>query len=120
MLLFLARNHKSVAWFLMLLIYCDLLLSPVIAKAAAIPYSYGKRYSATYRPLYLKHTYNAAKTAPNNKETVNDGSEVSVVDEPFPGRKPVKRFTTGPTQPEMQSFSSVNSNKMVYLFTGEF
>lgn len=120
MLLFLARKHRSVAWFLMLLFYCDLLLFPVIAKAGSSPYSYGKRYQSTYRPLYVKDTYNAARTAVDNKETVAAGNELTAVKQPLPERKPVKRFTTGPTQPEMQSFSSVNSNNMVDLFSGDF
>ncbi|HWK02988.1 MAG TPA: PA14 domain-containing protein [Puia sp.] len=34
--------------------------------------------------------------------------------------QPAKAFIGGPSQPEMQSFQSVNSNNMVDLFTGDF
>ncbi len=31
-----------------------------------------------------------------------------------------KKFTSGPKQPEMRSFQSVNANNLVDLFTGDF
>lgn len=43
-----------------------------------------------------------------------------VTKEPQHLQSPEHIVTTGPTQPEMQSFQSVNGNNMVDLFTGDF
>lgn len=112
MLLFLARFHKRLAWFMLLLFYCDLLIVPVMASAATTPLPARPLYMGPYFPS-AKGSHLVTPVAP----AVNALPAVKPVEN---RRQPVQNFTTGPTQPEMQQFSSVNSSNMVDLFSGDF
>jgi hypothetical protein len=115
MLLFLARKNNSVAWFMALLLYCDLFLCPAIAMAGANPFPKRGRSLLAYPPINGAHTNYATQKAATNEPT-----DIMAVTKLEVAQKPVQRFTTGPTQPEMQQFSSVNSSNMVDLFSGDF
>ncbi|NII28601.1 hypothetical protein HB364_26190 [Pseudoflavitalea sp. X16] len=121
MLVSLARYHKSIAWFFVGLFYLELVITPVMVRAAT---NKSIIYAGAYRPY-------AATGIPGKKEN----SMMPAVPEPgrpLPSAEPVnagekkapeivkQKFTTGPTQPEMQSFQSVNASNMVDLFTGDF
>lgn len=124
---YLARHPKPIAWFFTGLFYSHALLLAVSAQAATGGYaeSITKRMSRN-------------RTANGNRNIVFNDPLRSVIkkDVPQPDSKghttrkkntagtiPLssqKKFTTGPTQPEMQSFQSVNANNMVDLFSGDF
>ena len=106
MLQILARKPRTIAWLLVSLLYLQLVLVPIVTKAneARMPYistatrgNLWKLPKAPERPLQ-QHSV-------SNKKTPVSGKKV---------------FTTGPTQPEMQSFQSVNANNLVDLFSGDF
>jgi hypothetical protein len=112
MLVSLARYHKSIAWFFVGLFYLELVITPVMVRAAT-----NERfiYAGAYRP------YAATGFPPATKPgwPLPFAEPVNVKEKKAP--EIVKqKFTTGPTQPEMQSFQSVNANNMVDLFTGDF
>src|SRR4051794_5075762 len=119
MLQSLARNQKAVAWFLVTLFYLQLVLVPVVSRANIRPFAPAER-------LYGSGTWK--KVITSGKPSMNDANQkvsaISAADKPVkkvksPGH--VKGVaTTGPTQPEMQSFQSVNSNNLVDPFTGDF
>lgn len=102
----LSRYPKLIAWFLTTLFYLELLAVPVTAKAKPVYFSPGR----PVWPLKRPGTLPAAPALP----VVAKSSKLLA---------PVNKkagFTTGPTQPEMKSFQSVNANNMVDLFTGDF
>ncbi len=123
MLQTLTRHPKAIAWFFVSLFYLQLVLIPVVTRANARPLPAAKH-------IYGADTWKAGRTgltANINKEIkkeINSAPEKAVT-----GKK-TGRFnspghvhgtvTTGPTQPEMQSFQSVNSNNLVDPFTGDF
>ncbi|THU30794.1 hypothetical protein FAM09_29785 [Niastella caeni] len=115
MLQSLARNPKAIAWFLVALFYLELVCVPVVARANARPLPAGIK-------LYGADTWKAAVAG--REPFINKGANKAP--EKITGsknKKPVKAdgvVTTGPTQPETQSFQSVNSNNLVDPFTGDF
>lgn len=105
MIISLARKGKIVAWFMIVLFYCDLVLS-LGARAGYVA---------------------ASSFVSANKLPVKDWLPPAKKDRPAisgqhiaKAEKPVHYFTTGPGQPEMQQFSSVNASNMVDLFSGDF
>lgn len=120
MLFFLANRRKAIAWFCTSLIYFELALSPVIARASG-PRSY---------PL------SAVKPEGSDLSWIgklrqlpeySSGSEVNFKLDSLLGRleanRPIKEVAPeigGPGQPEMSEFTSVNSGNMVDLFSGDF
>jgi hypothetical protein len=117
----LARYQKTIAWFFAGIFYLELITVPVMTRAAVSRSVVHSRFI----PL------NADRDLTGKKESTRpftDDKDASPL--PFPGvitagkeKGPgitKKKFTTGPTQPEMQSFQSVNANNMVDLFTGDF
>jgi hypothetical protein len=118
MLQTLARNPRTIAWFLTTLIYLQLVLVPVVTRANT-------------RPLPARltaHAMNSWATTAGRKpfsNKVNNNSpekiaakrKVGKLNHPEQVQGPV---TTGPTQPEMQSFQSVNANNLVDPFSGDF
>jgi hypothetical protein len=114
----LSRHPKAIAWFFVSLFYLDFIFSPVRTKAAE-------------RPLPLPGAFSIGiwKPKPQPGSSFNDNASRKTL-EKVPNnlsisqrRKPagVKgHLTTGPVQPETQSFQSVNTNNMVDLFTGDF
>ncbi|WP_127132530.1 PA14 domain-containing protein [Pseudoflavitalea rhizosphaerae] len=121
----LVRFHKVIAWLFVTLFYLQLILVPVVARAEERRYkpnyAFGKTSPGTFKKAVVKEI--ATKSFDNEKLTVAEKStghknvSPAIVDE----RKEKKqKFTIGPTQPEMKSFQSVNSNNLVDLFTGDF
>jgi hypothetical protein len=110
MLQTLARNPRTITWFLTTVFYLQLVLVPVVTRANA-------------RPLPARLTAYTADTwktkPPTRKPFHNKGA--NKVPEKIPSPRHVQgTVTTGPTQPETQSFQSVNANNLVDLFTGDF
>jgi hypothetical protein len=110
MILTIARYSKLIACCFYALFYFDWLLVPV----AALGHSGNLRY--------YHSTYNGPETKalpfPLNLQPVHTGAAMN-------GQAPIvnhpgKTFSGGPSQPEMQAFSSVNANNMVDLFSGDF
>lgn len=115
----LSRNQRTIAWFLTALFYLELVLVPVVARA-------------NERPLPYKWTAYAAAdlNLPKDKDTSQINTEFHKASQKTSDTRKARHtytpahtkgtFTTGPTQPETQSFQSVNANNMVDLFTGDF
>ena len=116
----LSRNQRTIAWFLVTLFYLEFISVPLMARASERPLPYRS-------PV---HTTGAWKDESLNNKTPFIWKEVKKKPEKNSGNSNVQRkhspvhgkqhFTTGPTQPETQSFQSVNANNMVDLFTGDF
>jgi hypothetical protein len=118
MLQSLARNHKSIAWFLATLFYLQL-VAPVISRANPLVY---EPFHGSYGAGTWKRTPDSRM--PSTKTNVQKVSALSATDKAVKKVKSPAHVkgvaTTGPTQPEMQSFQSVNSNNLVDPFTGDF
>lgn len=122
MIVQLARKPTAIAWTFFILIYAEILLTPVIARANNAPYPMLQGAASKFRPTPL---------GPLQKNSIS----IKPVESNF--LKPVEAFACkaeksaathstsspeigGPGQPEMQAFSSVNDGKMVDLFSGNF
>lgn len=105
MLQALACKPKVIAWSFVWIFYLQLILPPFAAKANARPLP-------QWRSSYTNNIWKKDITS-NVKQPVKEMAAKS----PTHVRGGV---TTGPTQPEMQSFQSVNSNNLVDPFTGDF
>src|SRR5688572_19845694 len=108
MLTALSRSHKLIAWFFAILLYFDLILLPTGVKAG-IPLRPAPAINLTTSASLLGQP-GIASPLP-----VRDNHSISASP-----RAQNSNFTTGPTQPETQSYQSVNANNMVDLFTGDF
>ncbi|THU39413.1 hypothetical protein FAM09_12980 [Niastella caeni] len=113
MLLSLAlRYQKHIALFLLSISFVQ------ITIAERISYWYAPRRSAVrYSSGGALNAFTALSNVGRN------GAPVAIVKRegvPATGKNKDGVFTGGPTQPESQSFSSVNSNNMVDLFSGDF
>lgn len=100
MLQTLARNPRVIAWSFVWIFYLQLILTPVAAKANERPLP--RLYASWSNEVWKK-------MPPDSKPFIKTDF-----------RTPKKTVTTGPTQPETQSFQSVNANNLVDLFTGDF
>src|SRR5690242_10458403 len=118
MLQTLSRNHKTIAWFLVNLFYSQLILSASEAKANDRYFPVlEKSYSRSWNIPVKSKSHFAGTYTGQRPENIS----VNRVRQQKQAPATVKQtFTTGPTQPEMQSFQSVNTNNMVDLFTGDF
>jgi hypothetical protein len=119
MLKTLSGKSHVIAWFFVAVFYLELVLTPVTLKANERPLPYKA-------PVTLNAVLESASGTgkPNNNEiayeipeTIITGLNVKAKKSPA-GSKGT--YTTGPVQPETQSFQSVNSNNLVDLFTGDF
>ncbi len=111
MLQTLARKPKSIAWFFVTLFYLQLVLIPVVTRANARPLPKTIQSYKTGRQLFDKNENSKALEEPAiNRQAVELKNPAHV--------KGIA--TTGPTQPEMQSFLSVNGNNLVDPFSGDF
>jgi hypothetical protein len=119
MLQTLARKPKTIAWFFVTLFYLQLVCIPVVARANARPLAHS---------THLSHT-NSWRGSTGGKLPFDNKEESTVTKKTTAGAKAIKSnspahvkgtVTTGPTQPEMQSFQSVNTNNLVDPFTGDF
>ncbi len=98
-----------------MLFYAETVLAGLPPKAYNMPAYAGSR-SIKERPLFLGGAMDASRAPGKLKGPVGAGFT------PFDARfhkKDTKDFG-GPTQPEMQAFSSVNASNMVDLFSGDF
>src|SRR6478735_5744913 len=105
MLQALACKPKVIAWSFVWIFYLQLILPPFAAKANARPLP-------QWRSSYTNNIWKKDITS-NVKQPVKEMAAKS----PTHVRGGV---TTGPVQPETQSFQSVNNNNLVDLFTGDF
>lgn len=119
MLQTLALRPRSIAWFFVTLFYLQLVLIPVATRADTRPFTSNfqvytsgswKKNTTGLRFFEKVEISKAAERKAKNKQAIkiNDPAHVDGT------------FTTGPTQPEMQSFQSVNANNLVDPFTGDF
>ncbi len=120
MLLLINRHPKAIACFFLVLFYMEWVLAPVPVLAAG--YKTGEYYSnrrpvgkEAGNPLLNPVVFNST-TAPVKNLAVKTRRRMPMLVE----RTADKPLTGGPGQPEMQAFSSVNSNNMVDLFSGDF
>ncbi|MDF2188423.1 PA14 domain-containing protein [Paraflavitalea sp. CAU 1676] len=145
MIVSLVRYHKPIAWLFTGLFYLELVLTPVAANAAMrksipLPHRYSAPAADNLRMAKANSPANglsalslsdpSAAIEPKSASATGVTTPASAValtpltgsvstgqQAPAAVRQP---FTTGPTQPEMQSFQSVNASNMVDLFTGDF
>ncbi|MBO9634003.1 MAG: hypothetical protein J7578_12885 [Chitinophagaceae bacterium] len=120
----LVRFNKAIAWLLVTLFYCQLILIPVAANASAksnkYDYAFARIRNAAgtknVKPpaLFLRPQQPAAKTV------TEEFIKISAPDSTSAEKEKKKTFAIGPTQPEMASFQSVNANNLVDLFSGDF
>jgi hypothetical protein len=125
----LARRPKTIAWFFITLFYLELLIVPSVAVAQEgmtwvglshplpkpgnafennfLPYS----APVIASPLAVKKETFKLNVSETSSPLKEERTGPSVTD---------KYFIGGPSQPEMQSFQSVNGNNLVDLFTGDF
>jgi hypothetical protein len=121
MLLTLCRYQKAVALFFYILFYGELLTTSYQAKAAAyVPYSYRLPSNRPSDHRELIDATKFGKPSMNNfggeQQSENRKALISIS-----GANSLKKFDgPGPTQPEMQAFTSANTKDMVDLFTGDF
>lgn len=118
MLQTLARKPKTIAWFFVTLFYLQLVFIPVVTRANTRPLNNFHLYHTNtvqsgtpgQMPFEIKAVNETTEKATTSEKTIKINSPAHVKG----------TVTTGPTQPEMQSFQSVNSNNLVDPFTGDF
>ncbi|HEX6429811.1 MAG TPA: hypothetical protein VF008_19090, partial [Niastella sp.] len=122
MLQTLARNPRTITWFLTTLFYLQLVLVPVVTRANARPLSarltaYAAAATTWKTPTAGREPFNSNNGNNKAPEKIAKKRKVEKINRPEHVQGTV---TTGPTQPEMQSFQSVNANNLVDPFTGDF
>lgn len=123
MLLLISKYNKTIAWFFACLFYFDMIFLAATMQAAPVSVAFpGKRYAAQGE---WKTFFEANRmTSQVDKNVFND--KIKIPGQPAEPVKaqleaaPLGPSGTGPGQPEMESFSSVNNDNMVDLFTGDF
>jgi hypothetical protein len=124
MLVQISRYHKVIAGFFVLLFEAELVMVPAQAKAGPMLNLFPSPFNEKGGKWkdYLKKEgasfFNGLKEAGNSKK--ENGPRF--FQKPFIPFQKAKTNSKdiGPGQPEMQSFSSVNANNMVDLFSGDF
>lgn len=122
MITLLARNTQRVAWCLVALFYLDCVAWPLMVRAEK-PASYFPTHKRAGSWLAAVQKYAAASKVAEpeiNTGAKNTSVKTAHVALTVAGQQPDEPFTTGPGQPEMSAFTSVNSANMVDLFTGDF
>ncbi|HSC38948.1 MAG TPA: hypothetical protein VLD19_13795, partial [Chitinophagaceae bacterium] len=125
MLQVLARHPQRIAWFFYSLFLLDMAL-PVVSRANERVYIPYKAFSNT--PVSNRRP---AATAPAGIQKAKRPVITGLSLKPAAALPALQRTETflpkapdsvsnGPTQPEMQSFQSVNASNMVDLFSGDF
>ncbi len=115
-------NQKLIAWFFVFIFYIQL-ISPVFATIPSGKTYVNDRHSIRFTSsrTYTSSVFSNPGRYPLEEEVkspVNTTRFAPLHTLSKPVSKPISG--PGPTQPEMQSFSSVNNNNMVDLFTGDF
>jgi hypothetical protein len=108
------RFRKYIAWMLYIVFYGEWAMAAemrdVHMEASATP-----AYNA--RPSHTMRDANALNIAPTKPPVIYAIPPASQKEDKAPA---AVSYVGGPTQPEMQTFQSVNGNNMVDLFTGDF
>lgn len=144
MLVFLANRRKAIAWFCMSLIYCELALTPLLARASWRSLPPANVKAGAFSAAALGKLNPGTSSVANMVKQAADGiqpSEESVKPGIIPGYWSGNNLNIlldsagmqqevqsgddapeigGPDQPEMSGFTSVNSDNMVDLFSGDF
>lgn len=110
------RKHQKLTGFLLLTVfYCDFVLAayvPVLHFQTFQPQVATARSSNIFSDaLAAEISQSENNAAPPQEKTEGKSADVVFEEDDFGG---------GPSQPEMSTFQSVNSNNMVDLFTGDF
>ena len=119
-LAFLARSKRSLALLFLTIFYCNFILanyhSAVVNASYAVAlqqYSPVNPYPTEEKP-FLDNT----SELPGDRTLIQEKEDNKASDSAED--KADGQLGSGPTQPEMQAFQSVNSNNMVDLFSGDF
>ncbi len=109
------RYAKGIAWFFYF-VFCSSLILPYRAKGEG-NVLWRSNYSASSKPV-LSHWKipNAGGSFMPTVSAVKNHQAAKVSDKLLAKKK----FSGGPSQPEMSSFKSVGAENMVNLFTGDF
>jgi hypothetical protein len=114
-----AKHEKLIAWLLLSVFYVDIFLVPRIANAAGGHPTYFRRPETSIKfPLESIGSTSIVSKFPS--PTVSSPAKKNGSQRINPAGKKNKADIGGPTQPESQAFTSVNSNNMVDLFSGDF
>jgi hypothetical protein len=120
MFLSLVKNNRLIARFFLLLFYLECIGLSVQANTIERKSFAWRDFSAlqTGQALFENSAgpdfiSAAVSSSKNVVEKVEKSGSSGIA-------APRGKYTTGPTQPEMQSFQSVNANNMVDLFSGDF
>jgi hypothetical protein len=116
MLLTLCRYQKAIACFLYLVFYSELLTASEVRAASVSSYN-DERFATNDSMSEMRTDFFPKRNSPASFEMPNRDIpyRISVA------RDSKKSFKgPGPTQPEMQAFTSASTKDMVDLFTGDF
>lgn len=118
----LVRFHKVIAWLFTTLFYLQLILLPVAARAEENRYRPNFTFAAPVAVKSVNLTTNSSKLFEHSEAVPEKKAPLKAADpETANGMKGAsQQFTTGPSQPEMKTFQSVNAKDMVDLFSGDF
>ena len=106
------RFRKSIAWFLYVVLYTQTVVAAEEWKHAVSPY---------YPPLAMGTAHGDMQARPEKPDLAPTIQDLTAEVRKRPSMDAAApAFGGGPTQPEMQSFQSVNANNMVDLFSGDF
>ncbi|HEY4148025.1 MAG TPA: hypothetical protein VGM41_03815, partial [Chitinophagaceae bacterium] len=128
MLQTLARHPQRIAWFFCYVFLLDLMLPAIAHANEAVYYPWPVSHTAPGRPGPVVTAGRGPVMGLNARragtlQPVPGGSVrhavIAPVSQTKQGMAP-DSSATGPTQPESQSFQSVNSGNMVDLFSGDF
>jgi hypothetical protein len=117
-ILFLARHSKKTAWLLACTFYFQIVLAASGGNSNKAPLRYTSASVSKAPPVAAYYDDNAPKRPA--QASISAGKPVADIARAAARKMPPGKITTGPTQPEMQSFQSVNVNNMVDLFSGDF
>src|SRR6202035_2909939 len=120
MLLTLCRYRKGTALLFYFIFYGELLISSSQVRAASFA---GYRNKIEYNGVTIVKDFRKLENISDSltAETSKPEQKLKSFKHSFSIAKDKNKFKgPGPTQPEMQSFTSANANNMVDLFTGDF
>lgn len=113
----LSRFKKSLALLFLTIFYCDFVLANYNQAITYASYLIDKNQANKVIKDFIQNEldYDSQESSSNIINNLDEGKQVSPSAVEEDGQ-----LGAGPTQPEMQSFQSVNSNNMVDLFSGDF
>lgn len=121
----LARFHKAIARLLATLFYLQFILIPVSSRAEAgrirPDYAFARFAPVSVKPLLPEgESLRFHRDEDFRIPASAAGESIAVPELNAAPEEKESAFGTGPTQPEMNSFQSVNANNLVDLFSGDF